>query len=124
MQCAVLIVEDEGLIAFHLQSIVEEAGHRVIGMATEPAVAIKLAQLERPDFALMDIRLARRTSGVDAARLLYEQLGVRSIFLSANIDAELRAKTAAFSPLGYLGKPFMVRDVLTAIQRAVNDLQG
>jgi ActR/RegA family two-component response regulator len=67
-----LIVEDEVLIAFHLQCLVEEAGHRVTAIARDPDEALAAAALECPDFAMVDLRLAAGTSGIEAARLLYE----------------------------------------------------
>jgi DNA-binding NarL/FixJ family response regulator len=123
MEAAVLIVEDEVLIAFHLQALVEQAGHHVIGIASEPADALSNATARRPDFALMDVRLARGSNGLEAAKMLYDRFAVRSLFISANIDREMRAQAELLRPLGYLGKPFMAGDVLAALERAVRQVE-
>lgn len=123
MEAAVLIVEDEVLIAFHLQALVEQAGHRVTDIASDPADALSCATTRRPDFAFMDVRLAGGSSGLEAAKMLYEQFGIRSMFISANIDSDMRARAEQLRPLGYLGKPFMAGDVLLAIQRAVRQIE-
>jgi two-component system, response regulator PdtaR len=79
----------------------------VTAIARDRTEAVACAERQRPDFALMDIRLNGDTSGVDAARLLYEQWGVRCILLSVNIDAQTRAQVAPYHPLGFIGKPFL-----------------
>jgi DNA-binding response OmpR family regulator len=123
MGAAVLIVEDEVLIAFHLQVLVEQAGHRVTDIVSSADDAVSSAADNRPDFALMDLRLAAGSSGLEAARALYERFGVRSLFLSANIDAQMRVQTQGLRPLGYVGKPFMAGDVLAALEWAVRQIQ-
>jgi DNA-binding NarL/FixJ family response regulator len=119
MAATVLIVEDQTLIAWHLSDVIEGAGHRVLAIARDPAEAMKAAAKQRPDFALMDIRLHGGTSGLEAARMLYECWGVRSIFLSANLDAATRAQAERMHPLGFVGKPFLPAQVLEAVAHAV-----
>ena len=122
MAADVLIVEDQMLIAWHLSDIVEGAGHRVLAIARDPAEAMEAAAKQRPDFALMDIRLHGGTSGLDAARMLYELWGVRSIYLSANLDTTTRAQAHQWQPLGFVGKPFLPAEVLAAIERAAKSV--
>jgi DNA-binding NarL/FixJ family response regulator len=118
MGAGVLIVEDQVLIAIHLQDLVEEAGHPVSAIAHDTAAAMAAAARQRPAFAIMDLRLANGSNGVDAAQQLYETFGVRSLFVSANIDDEVRSKAARFEPLGFIGKPFLPAEVITAVQAA------
>jgi len=122
MGAGVLIVEDQVLIAIHLQDLVEEAGHRVSAIAHDTATAVTAAARQRPAFAIMDLRLANGSHGLDAAQQLYEKFGVRCIFVSANIDEEVRSKAAAYESLGYIGKPFLTAEVITAVQAAANEV--
>jgi two-component system, response regulator PdtaR len=119
MAATVLIVEDQMLIAWQLSDLIEAAGHRVLAIARDPVEAVEAASKERPDFALMDIRLHGGTSGIDAARMLFERWGVRSIYLSANLDPATRSQAAAMQPLGFVGKPFFPAEVVIAVERAV-----
>jgi DNA-binding NarL/FixJ family response regulator len=119
MGAGVLIVEDQVLIAIHLQDLVEEAGHRVSAIAHDTAAAITAAARQRPAFAIMDLRLANGSNGLDAAQQLYEQFGVRCLFISANIDEEVRSKAANFQALGFIGKPFLAAEVIMAVQSAM-----
>jgi two-component system, response regulator PdtaR len=121
MAASVLIVEDEALIAFHLQCLVEEAGHRVTAIARDPTEAMNAAALACPDFAMVDIRLAAGTSGIEAARLLYETWGVRCLFTSANLDAQTRQSVGEFKPLGFLGKPFLGNEVIDLVKCAARE---
>lgn len=118
MGAGVLIVEDQVLIAIHLQDLVEEAGHRVCAIAHDTPAAVAAAVRQRPSFAIMDLRLANGSNGLDAAQQLYENFGVRCVFVSANIDDEVRSKAAAFKPLGFIGKPFLAAEVITAVKEA------
>jgi two-component system, response regulator PdtaR len=122
MAASVLIVEDQMLIAWHLRDLVEEAGYRVIAMARDPVEAMAAAAAQRPDFAFMDIRLAGGTSGIEAARMLFESWNVRSIFLSANLDTDTRAQAQQYRPLGFLGKPFLADEVNSALARAAREI--
>jgi two-component system, response regulator PdtaR len=119
MGAGVLIVEDQVLIAIHLQDLVEEAGHRVSAIAHDTAAAMAAAARQRPAFAIMDLRLANGSNGLDAAQQLYETYGVRCLFVSANIDEEVRSKAAQFQSLGFLGKPFLPAEVIAAVQAAI-----
>src|SRR5262249_50323111 len=52
----VLIIEDEILIALDLEQLVENLGHRTIGIARTRAEAIALAKAKRPGLILADIQ--------------------------------------------------------------------
>lgn len=118
MGLEVLIVEDQVLIAIHLQDLVEETGHRVGAIAHDAAEALAAAARRRPAFAIMDLRLAQGASGIDVARQLYESHGVRCLFVSANIDDDVRRRVAELEPLGFIGKPFLAAEVIAAVQKA------
>jgi DNA-binding NarL/FixJ family response regulator len=120
MGAGVLIVEDQVLIAIHLQDLVDEAGYRVSAIAHDANAAIAAAARQRPSFAIMDLRLANGSNGLDTAQQLYEDFGVRCIFVSANIDDEVRSRAAAFKPLGFIGKPFLAAEVIGAVKAAAH----
>jgi DNA-binding NarL/FixJ family response regulator len=122
MAATILIVEDQMLIAWHLSDLVQGAGYRVLAIARDPAEAMAAAARQRPDLALMDIRLHGGTSGIEAARMLFERWGVRSLFLSANLDPATRAQTEGLQPLGFVGKPFLPAEVLSALERAIEEV--
>lgn len=103
----VLIVEDEALIAMELTFSIEELGHEVIGHAIDETSAIRLARELAPDTVLMDLRLARGTSGIEAARVLFEDLDLRCIFISGNLDPATRQSLESLEPIAMLSKPVL-----------------
>src|SRR5271165_822653 len=58
----VLIIEDETLIAMNLAILVEDLGHRMIGVARTHVEAVKLAGTKHPGLILADIQLADGSS--------------------------------------------------------------
>ena len=112
----VLIVEDEALIAMDLEMQVEDAGHRVVGIARTADEAVERARATGPDLALMDIRLAGGSSGTDAARRLYEGWGIRCVFVSANFEPEIRKALVPLRPVAMLSKPILPAQLAQALR--------
>lgn len=54
----VLIVEDEVLLAMHLEDLLTELGHEVVCQATRIDMAMALARESDIDFAVLDINVA------------------------------------------------------------------
>lgn len=113
----ILIVEDEALIAMHLELMVADFGHQVCAVAASAAEAIAHAALHLPDVALMDIRLAGGSSGIDAAREIYARHSIRCIFLSANLDEPTRNAVRAYDPVDFVGKPILPSLLQRALEK-------
>lgn len=111
----ILIVEDEVLIAMDVEQSVEDAGHSVVKIATTAASAVKAAEDHRPDVVLMDLRLADGSSGADAAREILQRFGIRSIFISGNLDSVTRARLGGLEPVAMLSKPFGSDELVAAL---------
>ena len=60
---------------------------------------------EPPALVVMDICLAGKRDGIDAAREIFEALGIRCIFATAHDDAQTRQRAAPYAPCGWLSKP-------------------
>lgn len=114
-----LVVEDDWLISLQLEQQLTAAGFEVVGTAADAAAAVALAERERPDLVLMDIRLRGPVDGVEAAREIADRFGVRSLFVSAHTDAGTLARTRAARPLGWLPKPFTEAELLQAVRAAL-----
>jgi two-component system, response regulator PdtaR len=111
----ILIVEDDFLIALELENRLIDAGFEVTGIAITAGEALSMATLERPALAIMDIRLADRTDGVEAATELFNAFGIRSIFASAHADAKTRERAALASPIGWVQKPYPAEALIRLI---------
>jgi CheY-like chemotaxis protein len=80
---SILVVEDDGLIAFYLSQLLEKAGYRIIGLASSGEMVLrKLEEPEKPDLILMDVGLAGSLDGIETARLVRQRFSVPLIFLT------------------------------------------
>lgn len=114
----VLIVEDEFFISLNTEIMLEALGHTVVGVAVSADEAERMAERERPDVILMDIRLIGSRDGIDAAIAINDKLGIGSLFVTANTDVHTRRRALAAHPLGFLEKPLterLLRDELAAV---------
>jgi DNA-binding NarL/FixJ family response regulator len=120
----VLIVEDEYFVSMELETILLDMRHEVIGIAATGEEAIKLAEHQRPDLILTDIRLAGSLDGIDAAGTIYTRLGIRSLYVTAHSDPQTRQRAEKTNPLGWVSKPFTSHQLTTAIQMALKTLSS
>jgi CheY-like chemotaxis protein len=111
----VLIVEDEFYIALDVEASLGALGHTAVGIAVSADEAVRIAEAERPDVVLMDIRLAGVRDGIDAADEIYARFGIRSLFVTANTDAQTRRRAAAANPIGFLEKPLSLQRLQAAL---------
>jgi two-component system, response regulator PdtaR len=114
----VAVAEDDFLIAMQTEDALSAAGVRVVGVASTADEVIDLARQERPLLVIMDIRLGGTRDGIDAARELFQQFGVRCIFATANDDPRTRERAEAYAPFGWLTKPYTVASLLAAVADA------
>jgi CheY-like chemotaxis protein len=114
----IVVVEDDVFIRLDLMTHLRAGGHTVVGTAASAGAAVQLAERERPELVLMDVRLMGEGDGIEAATQIWQRFAIRSLFVSANLDAAVRAKAAAANPVGYLEKPFTARSLLAAVATA------
>jgi DNA-binding NarL/FixJ family response regulator len=111
----IVIVEDDVFIRLDLSTHLREAGHDVVGTAASAAEAVRVTERERPDLVLMDIRLVGERDGIDAATEIWRRFSIRSLLVSANLDAAARVKAAAANPAGFLEKPYTPTKLIAAV---------
>jgi two-component system, response regulator PdtaR len=117
----VLIVEDDFLIAADMESALTEAGIEIAGIAASAEEALLLAQAEQPALAVMDIRLAGKRDGIDAALELFGTHGIRCVFATAHHDKSTRARAEPAHPLAWVPKPYAMTSLVEAIRKALLD---
>ncbi|MGO4523876.1 response regulator [Microvirga sp. 2MCAF35] len=108
----ILIVEDEILIALELESLLQDLGHEVVGMAASSEEALALGQRLRPDLAFVDVHLADGPTGVDVARSLSSNHRVTVVFMTANAKRIPEDFAGAW---GVIAKPYTERGVREAL---------
>jgi CheY-like chemotaxis protein len=106
------------LIADYMSDVLGRIDVRVIGAAMTGTEAVRMAERERPDIALVDIGLLGGMDGWAVARKLLEQFGTRPVFITGGDGVELDARAAALGAAGCLHKPFRAADLVEAVTRA------
>lgn len=102
---AVLIVEDELLVANDLQQSLTDMGYDAFAVAASGAEALAHAAKRQPDVVLMDIRIKGEEDGIRTAQRLKQQHPVIVIFLTAFADDQMVDRAKRTEPDGYLLKP-------------------
>ena len=116
----ILIVEDDSQLATTLKYLVEDnPRYRVIAIADDADNAVAAAEHHSPDLALVDLHLARGSTGFSAAARLGDQ-GVPCLFVSGKAPNFPMPDLA----LGCLMKPFTAEEVHRALNLAEDRLRG
>jgi two-component system, response regulator PdtaR len=113
----VLIAEDETIIRLDLRALLESAGFEVCAEARDGIEAVELARSERPDVAIMDVKMPR-LDGIEAARRILAETPMPIVMLTAYGQDELVSRAVEAGVFGYLVKPFREDDLLPAIRTA------
>lgn len=120
----ILIVEDQYLVAVDCELHLRSAGMECVGVATTAATALDLAERARPDLIIMDIHLASRVDGVEAAIVIYERLGIRSIFASAHADDLTHKEAERAHPLAWVDKPYTSEQLISSVRCALKEVEA
>ncbi len=108
------MVEDEAITAMDIAQTVSDCGYEVVGIANNCADAIRIAEEQQPDIALMDIELKGDLDGITTARELRDKQ-IQIVFLTAYLD---RAAGEAYAiASGFLGKPILREDIEKILAR-------
>lgn len=82
----VLVVEDDFIVAYDMQMMLEEQGARVLGPASSLAEAKQLFATERPTVAVLDVNLGGEYAFALAEQLLFSD--VPFVFATAYADED------------------------------------
>jgi DNA-binding NarL/FixJ family response regulator len=118
-----ILADDDVLLREGIASLLSNAGHEVIGQAGDGGGLIGLVRKERPDLAVIDIRMppSHTTEGLDAARAIrseFPKVGI--LLLSAHVEVETAVDLLEEGErIGYLLKSRVMTtaDFLDAVDR-------
>jgi serine/threonine-protein kinase PknK len=123
----VLLADDDILLREGLASLLERAGHEVVGQAGDGAKLVELARATVPDLVVVDIRMppTHTAEGLDAARdIRKERPEAAVLVLSAHVEVEQAMELLAGGRgVGYLLKS-RISDVAEFIDTAERIANG
>lgn len=94
-----------------------EAGYEVVAQATNGVEAIELAQLHKPDLAILDVAMPV-LDGISAAEKIISFAPV--LMLTAFSQRELIERARDAGVMAYVVKPFSIGDLVPAIEIAIS----
>lgn len=115
----ILIVEDEVLIAETIKIYLEERGHSITDAVISYEEAMQTIKNNKPDLALIDIRLYGQKSGIDLAEEITKQnYNLPYVFLTSQFDTRILNRAMESKPHGYLIKPIQKESLWTTMELA------
>jgi response regulator NasT len=115
----VVIAEDEALIRMDLAEMLAEEGYAVVGQAADGATAVEMAERERPDLVILDVKMPV-LDGIAAAERIAEARIAPVVILTAFSQRELVERARDAGAMAYLVKPFTRSDLVPAIEIALS----
>ena len=100
-----------------LVEMLGEAGYEVVAQAADGAEAIELAELHKPDLAILDVKMPV-LDGISAAEKIIALAPV--LMLTAFSQRELVERARDAGVMAYVVKPFSIGDLVPAIEIAIS----
>ena len=113
-----LVVDDDRLVLSLMASGLTDAGYEVTTADSAEDAEAWLASGERPDLAILDVRMPGQ-GGLYLAQRLRELDHVPFMMLSAYSEAQIVEKATQCGALGYAVKPLDIPQLIPAVQAAL-----
>jgi two-component system, chemotaxis family, chemotaxis protein CheY len=120
MAVNVLIVDDLAFIKIVLRDILEKAGFRVVGEASNGEQAISMYQDARPDVVLMDITMPGMDGLTALKQIRQIDPAARIIICSALGQQRLIVQAIQLGAKDFIVKPFQPQRVVSALKKALD----
>lgn len=115
----ILIVEDDGILATSLKEILSGFGYICFAAVATGEEAVEIAKNRIPDLIVMDIELAGKLNGIDAAEIIRSFSDVPVVFLTAYSRDYLIQQAKFTAPAAYLIKPVHASELHANIEMAL-----
>ena len=114
----ILVADDEARMQAYYRTVLDAAGHEVVGAAcTGRDLVAQCGQL-KPDLVISDIKMPDM-DGIEAAEQIYRTSAIPVILVSAHHDQDLIDRALANHVMAYLIKPIKQADLEPAIAIAL-----
>ena len=119
----IVIFEDEFLLANDLKRQITPFNYEITAMfrnAEDGLIYLSEIQDKEalPDLILMDISLAGKMSGIEAAEIISEKYNITLVFLTGISQFDIFEKAFKARPFAFLIKPFDIQQALVSIRLA------
>ena len=87
----VLVIEDEAMIAWMLESLLEDMGFEAITLTSNATEAAAAAERQKPELVISDINLGQGADGIEAVGAIRHTCSPAVVFVSAYMDENTRS---------------------------------
>jgi response regulator RpfG family c-di-GMP phosphodiesterase len=115
----ILVVEDDAVLAAHLENKLNQMGYQVTGLAATGEQAIQSALAQLPDVLLMDIRLRGEMTGIQAADEIHKSADIPIVYLTAYTDESYLQEAKLTDAYAYLAKPVRDHELRASLEMAL-----
>lgn len=115
-----MIVEDEAMVALVLQNELQDAGYKILDLTDRQDEALQVAEVEKPNLALVNIGLAGGDDGIELSEHL-KAVGIPVLLISGQTGRASSAKTVA---IGSMPKPYHAAEMVVAVAYLLARLSG
>jgi two-component system, response regulator PdtaR len=113
----VLVVEDETITAISIRKELERMGIEVIGPVNRGEFAVELAVRENPSVIVMDVRLAGKIDGLQAAQAIQNRFPETKIIIMTGYGEELlKDGLRSLRVTAFLEKPVVPKNLMKIIE--------
>lgn len=116
----VLVIEDEAMIAWMIEGLLEDMGFTSIAIAADGEEALRLAAADPPALVISDINLGNSPDGIETVAAIRSTAPARAIFVSGYASIDARARIDQTIPgATVLRKPIEVEPLRRAVEAAL-----
>ena len=117
-----LLCDDSAFMRMLLRRILEQAGHEIVGEASNGKEAVQQFRKCKPDLVTMDITMPIM-GGIEAVRLIIQQeLQARIIMVTAMGQKDIIMSALSAGASDFIVKPFEVRQVVEVVNKQLRHM--
>ncbi len=118
----VLILEDDFPSAVYLKTILVKNNYEILDIVDTGERAIQICKIMKPDIILVDIMLAGRLTGSEAAvHINHYSPESKVIFLTAYAEEDMIDYAVMSHAFAYLMKPYRAKEILATMRLALSN---
>jgi len=120
MEKRIVIVDDEPITKMDLQELLEEAGYKVVGQASDGFEAIDVCKEQKPDLVIMDIKMPVLDGLKASKKIMHDRIAGGILLLTAFYDETFITKAKEVGALGYLVKPLDEKSFIPTVEMCIS----
>jgi len=121
MNTSIIIADDHPLMLRGIQDFLKSKGFNILGSAQDGQSAYNLIVKEKPDIAVLDIRMPHMTGLEVAEECKKNAIDTKIILITFDKEEELYDKAKALGIYGYILKEFAIEEIETCIAHVEMD---